>query len=135
MTKLRPVAEAPGRPGGSAVFSKSRLRLYSPRLMGALVVARISVAALAEWARACKHSRMADAESKPAHDAPDDAADVGDEGAEEEWPEGLVAVGGDLDPDTLVRAYRAGIFPWSSQPAVTWWSPDPRAVFDLVSFR
>jgi leucyl/phenylalanyl-tRNA--protein transferase len=78
---------------------------------------------------------MADAESKPAHHAPDDAAEDDGEEAEEEWPEGLVAVGGDLDPDTLVRAYRAGIFPWSSQPAVTWWSPDPRAIFDLVSFR
>lgn len=78
---------------------------------------------------------MADAESKPAHVAPDDAADDDPDDAEEEWPEGLVAVGGDLDPDTLVRAYRAGIFPWSSQPAVTWWSPDPRAVFDLASFR
>lgn len=51
------------------------------------------------------------------------------------WPEGLVAVGGDLDPDTLLRAYRAGIFPWSSDPAVTWWSPDPRAIFDLETFH
>jgi len=53
----------------------------------------------------------------------------------DEWPEGLVAVGGDLNPDTLVRAYRSGIFPWSSDPAVTWWSPDPRAIFDLGSFH
>jgi leucyl/phenylalanyl-tRNA--protein transferase len=78
---------------------------------------------------------MADAESKPAHEAREDAAEDDGDPAEEDWPEGLVAVGGDLDPDTLVRAYRAGIFPWSSQPAVTWWSPDPRAIFDLVSFR
>jgi len=53
----------------------------------------------------------------------------------EGWPEGLVAVGGSLDPDRLVTAYRAGIFPWSSDPAVTWWSPDPRAIFDLESWR
>lgn len=52
-----------------------------------------------------------------------------------DWPEGLVAVGGALNPETLIRAYRAGIFPWSSDPAVTWWSPDPRAIFDLESFR
>jgi leucyl/phenylalanyl-tRNA--protein transferase len=53
----------------------------------------------------------------------------------EGWPEGLVAIGGTLDPDRLVRAYRAGIFPWSSDPAVTWWSPDPRAIFDLETWR
>ena len=51
------------------------------------------------------------------------------------WPKGLVAVGGRLDADTLTRAYRAGIFPWSSDPEITWWSPDPRAVFELPSFH
>jgi leucyl/phenylalanyl-tRNA---protein transferase len=45
--------------------------------------------------------------------------------------DGLVAVGGSLDPDLLEKAYRQGIFPWSSDPAVTWWCPDPRAVFEL----
>ncbi len=49
--------------------------------------------------------------------------------------DGLVAVGGTLDPDVLERAYRMGIFPWSSHPAVTWWCPDPRAIFELESFR
>ena len=44
--------------------------------------------------------------------------------------EGLVAVGGDLSAGRLLAAYRAGIFPWSVNP-ITWWSPDPRAVFDL----
>jgi leucyl/phenylalanyl-tRNA--protein transferase len=44
--------------------------------------------------------------------------------------EGLVAVGGDLAPGTLLAAYRAGIFPWSDGP-ITWWSPDPRAVIPL----
>jgi leucyl/phenylalanyl-tRNA--protein transferase len=52
-----------------------------------------------------------------------------------DWPDGLVAIGGELNPETLVRAYRSGIFPWSSDPAVTWWSPDPRAIFDLDGFR
>jgi len=64
-----------------------------------------------------------------------DDADDAPEGGEADWPEGLVAVGGELDPNTLVRAYRAGIFPWSSNPAVTWWSPDPRAIFDLDTFQ
>lgn len=48
---------------------------------------------------------------------------------------GLVATGGTLDPDTLINAYRAGIFPWSSDPVISWWSPDPRAIFDLDSWR
>jgi len=49
--------------------------------------------------------------------------------------DGLVAVGGAVTPETLLRAYRAGVFPWSSDPMVTWWSPDPRAVFDLETYR
>ncbi len=44
--------------------------------------------------------------------------------------DGLVAVGGDLEPGTLLAAYRAGIFPWSDGP-ITWWSPDPRAIIPL----
>jgi leucyl/phenylalanyl-tRNA--protein transferase len=45
---------------------------------------------------------------------------------------GLVAVGGDLRPERLLSAYRAGVFPWydESDP-ICWWSPDPRAVFEL----
>jgi leucyl/phenylalanyl-tRNA--protein transferase len=44
-------------------------------------------------------------------------------------PEGLLAVGGDLQPERLLEAYRHGIFPWNNddQP-ILWWSPDPRAV-------
>jgi leucyl/phenylalanyl-tRNA--protein transferase len=45
---------------------------------------------------------------------------------------GLVAVGGDLSPARLLEAYRRGVFPWyDEQTPVLWWSPDPRAVFDL----
>jgi len=47
---------------------------------------------------------------------------------------GLVAIGGDLSVPRLLLAYRSGIFPWSVDP-ITWWSPDPRAIFDLPSFR
>ena len=67
----------------------------------------------------------------------DTGVDVDQDGDDDgsEWPEGLVAVGGTLDPDTLVRAYSSGIFPWSSNPAVTWWSPDPRAIFDLATYK
>lgn len=47
---------------------------------------------------------------------------------------GLVAVGGDLSTERLLLAYRQGIFPWSVNP-VTWWSPEPRAIFELDGFR
>jgi leucyl/phenylalanyl-tRNA--protein transferase len=44
-------------------------------------------------------------------------------------PDGLLAMGGDLSPERLVRAYRAGIFPWYSEDQpILWWSPDPRWV-------
>ncbi|MDF0732363.1 leucyl/phenylalanyl-tRNA--protein transferase [Pseudomonas entomophila] len=44
-------------------------------------------------------------------------------------PNGLLAAGGDLSPERLVRAYRHGCFPWyqDGQP-ILWWSPDPRTV-------
>jgi leucyl/phenylalanyl-tRNA--protein transferase len=63
----------------------------------------------------------------------DDPEMPGEEDAQP--PPGLVAVGGTLDPDFLIQAYRAGMFPWSSDPVITWWSPDPRAIFDLESYR
>lgn len=48
-----------------------------------------------------------------------------------EHPNGLLAWGGDLHPVRLLRAYRAGIFPWSSeQQPLLWWSPAPRCVIE-----
>lgn len=50
--------------------------------------------------------------------------------------QGLVAVGGDLRPETLLDAYRRGVFPWYDESLpVCWWSPDPRAVIALDSFH
>lgn len=44
-------------------------------------------------------------------------------------PDGLLAVGGDLDVERLLEAYRGGIFPWySADQPILWWSPDPRTV-------
>lgn len=44
-------------------------------------------------------------------------------------PNGLLAAGGDLAPDTLIDAYRRGIFPWFSEgDPILWWTPQPRAV-------
>lgn len=57
-----------------------------------------------------------------------------------QWPpDDLIAAGGDLEPATLIGAYRAGIFPMVIQlpeiPVVGWWSPDPRGVIPLDNFR
>lgn len=51
-------------------------------------------------------------------------------------PNGLLAVGGGLEPERLLNAYRHGIFPWyeAGQP-VLWWSPDPRAVLIPGEFK
>jgi leucyl/phenylalanyl-tRNA---protein transferase len=48
--------------------------------------------------------------------------------------DGLIAIGGDLSVPRLLLAYRSGIFPWTVAP-ITWWSPDPRAVFELDRFH
>jgi len=43
--------------------------------------------------------------------------------------DGLLAVGGDLSPRRLLRAYGRGIFPWYGEDEpILWWSPDPRFV-------
>lgn len=45
------------------------------------------------------------------------------------YPNGLLAVGGDLSLQRLLRAYQRGIFPWYEDPQpILWWSPDPRSV-------
>jgi leucyl/phenylalanyl-tRNA---protein transferase len=45
---------------------------------------------------------------------------------------GLVSVGRDLSPETLLLAYSRGIFPWfDSNTPILWWSPDPRAIIEL----
>ena len=43
--------------------------------------------------------------------------------------DGIVAVGGDLDPERILIAYKMGIFPWfENDNDLVWWSPDPRMV-------
>jgi leucyl/phenylalanyl-tRNA--protein transferase len=51
-------------------------------------------------------------------------------------PNGLLALGGDLEPERLLYAYAHGIFPWYSdgQP-ILWWSPDPRMVLEPARLR
>lgn len=46
---------------------------------------------------------------------------------------GLVRIGGDLEPATLLEAYCTGVFPWFDEDCpICWWSPDPRAIFPLL---
>lgn len=47
--------------------------------------------------------------------------------------DGLVAVGGDLEVDTLITAYQQGIFPWpvSIDLPLAWFSPNPRGILDI----
>ncbi len=43
--------------------------------------------------------------------------------------DGLLAIGGDLSLERLLKAYEMGIFPWYSEGSpILWWSPDPRPV-------
>jgi leucyl/phenylalanyl-tRNA--protein transferase len=52
-------------------------------------------------------------------------------------PDGLLALGADLEPATLVTAYRAGIFPMplADVAEIAWFSPDPRGIVPLDAFR
>lgn len=65
--------------------------------------------------------------------------------------QGLVAVGADLEPGTLLNAYRSGLFPMplpdaprlrrpgrgktSPQTQIAWFSPDPRGILPLDGLR
>lgn len=50
---------------------------------------------------------------------------------------GLVAVGGDLAPETLVSAYCHALFPMplGVRRRIGWWSPDPRAILATGDLR
>jgi len=50
---------------------------------------------------------------------------------------GLLGIGADLEPGTILAAYRAGIFPMPIEngAALGWWSPDPRGVLPLDGLR
>lgn len=49
--------------------------------------------------------------------------------------QGIVGVGADLEPGTLLAAYRAGMFPMPLEGLLAWWSPDPRGVLPLAGLR
>ena len=58
---------------------------------------------------------------------------------DERWPDSdLIAVGGDLEPATLINAYRRAIFPMevsSLGGRLGWWSPNPRGIVPLDGLR
>ena len=51
--------------------------------------------------------------------------------------DGLVGLGADLEPGTILAAYRLGMFPMplGGRGPLGWWSPDPRAVIPLDGLR
>jgi leucyl/phenylalanyl-tRNA--protein transferase len=56
---------------------------------------------------------------------------------EEAGDDGLLAIGADLEPGTLLAAYRAGVFPMPLERGgeTAWFSPDPRGVLPLDGLR
>ena len=49
----------------------------------------------------------------------------------------VAGVGADLEPGTLLAAYRAGLFPMrlTARGPIGWWSPDPRGILPLDGLR
>lgn len=50
--------------------------------------------------------------------------------------DGIVGVGGDLEPESLLLAYTSGIFPWPlNEQILAWFAPPERAVVFLDEFH
>jgi len=50
--------------------------------------------------------------------------------------DGLLAMGGNLEPETVMAAYAQATFPWYSEgQPILWWSPDPRMVLFPDAFH
>ncbi len=59
---------------------------------------------------------------------PNDPAELG----ETAGPGEVVGIGADLEPGTLLAAYRSGLFPMPARRRLmAWWSPDPRGIIPL----
>ena len=56
------------------------------------------------------------------------------EPAPDDHPDDLWALGADLEPGTLLHAYRLGLFPMPVGPRLGWFSPTRRAVVPLERF-
>jgi leucyl/phenylalanyl-tRNA--protein transferase len=56
--------------------------------------------------------------------------------SEEANIDGLIAVGGDLEPARLLAAYERGIFPWYNPGELKmWWTPPERAIIPLTGIK
>ncbi|HUQ68448.1 MAG TPA: leucyl/phenylalanyl-tRNA--protein transferase [Planctomycetaceae bacterium] len=57
----------------------------------------------------------------------------------DEWPDNdIIGIGADLEPETLISAYRGGIFPMiveTPEPLLAWWSPEARGILPLDGLR
>ena len=50
--------------------------------------------------------------------------------------DGVVGVGADLEPGTILAAYRSGLFPMPiAQSVLAWWSPEPRGIIPLRNLK
>jgi leucyl/phenylalanyl-tRNA--protein transferase len=75
-----------------------------------------------------------------AHTALEPPQSEWDFGDPSRWPpDDLVGLGADLEPGTVLAAYRLGLFPMPLQHRrrrmLSWWSPDPRGVLPLDGLR
>ena len=49
---------------------------------------------------------------------------------------GIIAVGADLAPETLISAYARGLFPWFNEDEpIAWWCPEPRCVIKPIDYH
>jgi len=53
----------------------------------------------------------------------------------DDHPHDAWGLGADLEPGTLLAAYRAGLFPMRVEGDLVWWSPVRRAVIPVAGFR
>ena len=87
-----------------------------------------------EWARVLRLSGLSPARCRPTRSSrrPPRGSSRRPSGA----PDDLVCLGADLEPGTLLAAYRAGLFPMPyDRRRLGWWSPDPRGVLPLDRLR
>ncbi|RUR13075.1 leucyl/phenylalanyl-tRNA--protein transferase [Legionella sp. km772] len=50
--------------------------------------------------------------------------------------QGLLSIGGDLEPERILYAYSQGIFPWFEPGCpILWWSPNPRLILLPNEFK
>lgn len=50
--------------------------------------------------------------------------------------QGLLLIGGDLNPKRILQAYSQGVFPWYGPGSpVLWWSPNPRLIIRPSAFK